>query len=360
MPPKFPVPKSVAGSPLDAALFDTPLFDATAGRPRYAEGGEPSTSLAILGSRFRHPRPLQASARGGTTLLLCLILIIPMTARAEDPSVTRQRPPPPMREITAAEAGFTATLSIGILTAALIPGSESIDPSWQGGLLFDDGVRNALMLGSPGARATASRISDGIALGLVATPALLDAVVMGWLVRGEPELMGRMLLIDLQAHAFAQGLTTLVKRTVRRERPMARGCREDPERRMTDPSCDGQHDPDIAPESFFSGHSSLAFTSASLICLHHTELGLFGQAGDAATCATAMALATAVGALRIAADRHYATDVILGAGVGVLSGWLVPWLLHYDVVDDPALGISATVAPMVDGDRVGAQLFGLF
>jgi membrane-associated phospholipid phosphatase len=271
-------------------------------------------------------------------------------------------PPPrwPMREITLAEATVSGLVSAGILTAALLPpallGSSGTAARWQGGLLFDDGVRRGLMLDAVGARETAADYSDAFLIGLFAAP-VLDAVLSAWIANGDLELAGRLMLIDLQAHALAQGLTALFKHTVLRERPMTRGCREDPQRAMDDPRCGGDHHAE--PASFFSGHTSAAFTSAALICLHHTELGLLGREGAAAMCATGMALASTVGVLRILADRHYATDVIVGAGVGVLSGWLVPWLLHYDVAD-PVSGTSMTVAPMVDGDRLGAQVFGRF
>lgn len=309
-------------------------------------------------------------------VLLVLATIVPVRAQAddEDPSATRtvagaaaraeatHAPHPlPMREINTADAAFSGVLSASILVATIVPMPIERTPQWRGGILFDDATRQGLQLTSPSDRQMAATFSDGLVLGLTALPVLLDAVVMGWIVRGDPELMARMLLIDLQAHAFAQGLTTIFKHAVGRERPMARGCREDPERRRMDPACDSRPDPNIAPESFFSGHTSLAFTSAALICLHHTELGLFGQEGDATACATAMTLASTVGVLRILADRHYASDVLLGAGVGILSGWLVPWLLHYDVAD--AAGVddaSATLAPMIDGENIGVQLFGVF
>jgi membrane-associated phospholipid phosphatase len=29
------------------------------------------------------------------------------------------------------------------------------------------------------------------------------------------------------------------------------------------------------------------------------------------------------------ADRHYATDVLLGASLGTTAGFLLPWLFHY-------------------------------
>lgn len=311
-----------------------------------------------VGGSVRGEGPNGAFVGRCWVLALCFCLV-PLPVRAEDPehlSPSKAK----LREIDAAEAAFSIVLSATILTASVVPGPDTPPPTWKGGILFDDAARRALALSSASARDLADDISDGLLLTLSTVPALFDAVVMAWLVRGDPELMGRMLLIDFQAHAFAQGLTTLVKRTVRRERPMARGCREDEQRRAADPDCEGQTNPGIAPESFFSGHTSMAFTSASLICLHHTELGLFGPEGDAAACATGIAMASAVGMLRILSDRHYATDVLLGAGVGILSGWIVPWLLHYDVLNRPELDMRATIAPMIEQERIGAQLFGTF
>lgn len=291
------------------------------------------------------------------SLVLCLVLsFVPLRARADDGERRA-----PMREIDLAEAIVSGVVSAGVVAAAFVPYPVDLSPQWRGGILFDDAARDAWGLGSASDRTLASAVSDGLVGGLVLAPMLLDAMLTAWLVRGDPELMGRMLLVTLQAHAVAQGLTAIFKHAVARERPYVRGCREDPQRPSDDPSCEGSADPDIEPLSFFSGHASLAFTSAAVICLHHTELGLLGPEGDAAACATGLALASTVGVLRILADRHYATDVLVGAGVGMLSGWLVPWLLHFDVAD--AVGLedaSATIAPMVDGDRIGVQVFGVF
>ncbi len=294
------------------------------------------------------------------SLVLCLVLVVVPTAplRADD-----GEPPSPLRELSVAEAAFEGVLSAGILAAVLLPLPVHEDPQWRGGVLFDDAARGALQLRSPTERELAAAFSDAVASGLVLFPVLVDALVLAWLVRGDPVLMGRMLLNNLSAHALAQGLTTLFKHVVGRERPMVRGCHEDAQRQQDDPACESRPDPDVAPVSFFSGHTSLAFTSAALVCLHHTELGLLGPEGGAAaaTCATGMALASTVGLLRVLADRHYLTDVLVGAGVGILSGWLVPWLLHYDVADPVTRdGGSATVAPMVDGETFGVQLFGVF
>lgn len=302
-------------------------------------------------------------ARRSLVLSFMVIAFVPLRAHAEVPSASETMPPErsPLRELGMGEALGTGLLSVGILAATLMPYPVHETPQWRGGILFDDSIRGALQLRSPSERELASTISDVVVGGLVLAPMLVDALLMSWIVRGDPELMGRMMLMNLQAHAFAQGLTTLFKHVVGRERPMARGCREDPERRQSDPSCDSRSDPDIEPASFFSGHTSLAFTSAALMCLNHTQLNLFGREGGAAMCATGVALASTVGLLRILADRHYASDVIIGALVGVVAGGLVPWLLHFNVGEAVGMeDVSATVSPMVNGGQIGIQISGFW
>ena len=51
--------------------------------------------------------------------------------------------------------------------------------------------------------------------------------------------------------------------------------------------------------------------------------------------AFAVPLALATGYLRIAADRHWATDVATGWAVGAAFGVGVPWLLHRTAAPTP-------------------------
>lgn len=69
--------------------------------------------------------------------------------------------------------------------------------------------------------------------------------------------------------------------------------------------------------SFPSGHTSSAFTSAALVC---------GMA-DRYTCVTGLLIASSVGYLRIAGDRHWASDVAVGMALGVANGVLIPKLV---------------------------------
>jgi len=108
---------------------------------------------------------------------------------------------------------------------------------------------------------------------------------------------------------------------VRRERPDSSECwRLHP---------DGKGCP-LDTESFYSGHTAIAATSAGLVCASHSRMPLWGNPiADGAACALGTTAAVASGLSRIAADRHYATDVLTGFGLGFGMGYAVPVLLHY-------------------------------
>lgn len=67
-------------------------------------------------------------------------------------------------------------------------------------------------------------------------------------------------------------------------------------------------------KSFFSGHTSAAFTGAAYIC--GTE--------NSQKCGLALGIASSTGYLRIAGKRHWATDVLTGAAIGSLFGYSTP------------------------------------
>jgi membrane-associated phospholipid phosphatase len=75
--------------------------------------------------------------------------------------------------------------------------------------------------------------------------------------------------------------------------------------------------------SFFSGHTSLAFSVAvSAGMVAHQRRTPF----EPIIWGTGLALATATGYLRIAGDKHYFTDVLAGAAVGIVGGIVIPRL----------------------------------
>lgn len=206
-----------------------------------------------------------------------------------------------------------------------------------------------MRLHDPGDRLAVDLFSDAALATLVAYPILIDAGVTAGIGRGDAETALVMSFIDVEALSFSSFATGAIKRIVDRERPVATECRRDP---SYDPSCpsSGGH------YSFLSGHSALSFTGAGLICVHHTQLSLLGRDGDALSCVTAMTLAAATGVSRIAADKHYATDVLSGAALGLFSGALMPYLLYYrgrfsPVVRAPGGGV---IAPSIGASFLGA------
>ena len=76
--------------------------------------------------------------------------------------------------------------------------------------------------------------------------------------------------------------------------------------------------------SFWGGHSMLAFSVAAA----STQVArLRGRPGWRWLAAVTFAGAAATAWLRVAADRHWLTDVVVGAGVGTAVGLGVPRLV---------------------------------
>jgi membrane-associated phospholipid phosphatase len=222
-------------------------------------------------------------------------------------------------------------------------------PRRTGGILFDDYFREALRLRAPGQRDSARTVSDWTAISAMSWVIAVDSLVVP-LARGSTELSGQMLLMDAEAFSFSTLITTLIFKTVARARPSYLECERDAK---YDPLCK------LHPTgSFPSGHTNTAFTAAGLSCAHHLHVPLYGdQLADVLACAGTITLAATTGTLRVAGDRHYATDVLVGAMIGFAVGYGMPTLLHYGKVHDdtPAstamqpLGTTVPIVPAISG-----------
>jgi membrane-associated phospholipid phosphatase len=72
------------------------------------------------------------------------------------------------------------------------------------------------------------------------------------------------------------------------------------------------------------------------------------------------------GAMRIASDNHWTSDVLVGHLTGYASGYLLPTLLYYQDFrisphehEQPAGPVFATL-PMITPDSLGLGVFGTF
>ena len=115
-----------------------------------------------------------------------------------------------------------------------------------------------------------------------------------------------MVLANVEIMAITGLVTDIVKHTVKRKRPSSYYQTRD--------------EGDDTYKSFFSGHTSQAFaigTSTAIMLSRSYPDKKFLIWGSAIT------LATTTGYLRIAADKHYMTDVLSGALAGSIIGFLV-------------------------------------
>lgn len=238
--------------------------------------------------------------------------------RAEQPAVAWH---PEWQRFRTSEAIVTGAMLLPIAGALfLYPEPEA---NLHGGVLFDDAIRNALVADGRAGRERAWAWSNRPYFGLLAFPLLVDVALVTWGIHGAGDVALEMLAMDLESYALS-GAFSLTMQKLGRVRPSEKGCATDPDYSS---KCDN---PVGLNQSFVSGHTSIAFTGAGLTCAHHRHLPLYGGGlPDRLVCLTSLVAASATGVLRIMSDDHYASDVLLGMGVGLVSGYLLPEWLHY-------------------------------
>ena len=104
--------------------------------------------------------------------------------------------------------------------------------------------------------------------------------------------------------------------------------------------------------SFPSGHTATAFMGAEFLYQEFKDRSpLYGIAG--------YAVAAGVGAFRVRNNRHWATDVIAGAGIGILSTkiayWFYPWMRShlFPKAKHPDSQTETLILPYYDGASGG-------
>ncbi|HEX2871751.1 MAG TPA: phosphatase PAP2 family protein [Polyangiaceae bacterium] len=289
-----------------------------------------------------------------TLPLLVALVLTPVVCRAEGPA----RPAGPKTSAsslwhesmpTFSWPEGVATVSAGVLTAVLALRPPPQEARWRSGILFDTAVRQRLRLESASDRHLARRVGDVTYYAAPLLPLIIDPLVASLAARGDRRAALNLELVGLEAFSYAGLLSFVSTRISVRERPDTTEClRQHPD----GAGCE------FDTEAFWSGHTSIAAASAGLVCASHQYMPLWGSpAADVSACALAATGALVTGVTRLAADRHYATDVIMGLGVGFGFGYGVPVLLHY-ARRKP--GVTVTLAPSTAGSGATFNVAGLF
>jgi hypothetical protein len=259
-----------------------------------------------------------SSRRRRVGVLLGLLLTLVQPAAAEQ-RLTWQDD---WRRVGATEYAITGALGVGILTVMLwVPPAE--EPSWRSPRLMDWSMRDWLRIQTRSGREVAGTLSDTLVALSVLQPVVVDSLIVAGIADQNADVLHQMEVINLQAFAMTQFVNVTAKRVFARERPYVSACETDPQ---ASAGCDDLD----RYRSYYSGHSAISATGAGLVCAHHTHLKLYGGSPqDGIACGVAAGVTLVTGALRIAADRHWATDVLTGHILGFAAGYLVPTLVYY-------------------------------
>jgi membrane-associated phospholipid phosphatase len=177
---------------------------------------------------------------------------------------------------------------------------------------FDDGARRGLVWADTRAAYNASNVF-AMALPVLGLGVLGLEAGLG----GSGKSFAQDGLMVGQAVLASLAINQIIKYTVARERPWVN--HQNPSVLAEDPRRSEDN------VSFYSAHTSLAF---SLVAATATVAQLRGYRSAPYIWGLGIPLALATGYFRIAADRHYLTDVLVGALVSTAVGIALPRLLH--------------------------------
>jgi membrane-associated phospholipid phosphatase len=258
--------------------------------------------------------------RGRARWLALVALLAAQTARADDEPIRLNVP------LDASIA--TGAALVWIFTESVT--KDSFAPSdcrWCDGNGLDDGVRTALKWDDV---ALARGMSDATALLGPVAVLTLDAVAADtWTIFGEDAL------VMVETAAIAMDVNQMFKFIVGRQRPFVRF---------------GQGGVPKSDHnlSFFSGHATWTFAMATSGA---TLAYIRGRSSGPLVLGVGLGFASLTGWLRIAGDKHYFSDVLVGALWGAGIGFAIPWFFHRP----HAPKVKITAAPMPGGGYLGVS-----
>jgi hypothetical protein len=219
--------------------------------------------------------------------------------------------------------------------------SQPLKPKWVGPILFDEAVRDAVVMPRLGDRKRLMIASDVLLATSIVWPILIDASLLP-AIDHNLDIYQQLQVMDLEAYGISYLIMRATHRIFARERPAGIGCQTD-KGWAYDCGSFGVN------ASFFSGHSSMSAVGGGLTCAHHSFLPLYGGgAPDILACVGATTLALTVAATRVVADRHWTSDAISGFILGYGTGLTIPLAFHY-LQHVP--GKKGHPEPIVGGDQ---------
>ncbi len=253
------------------------------------------------------------------------------------PAQAPPAPPPALPTPPALEyhLRLDLTVTLTLLTGVLLSEAAKADLAahdcrWCDPTTIDTSVRDTLKWDDTDAAGVSS---DVLAY------ALVPGLVVGWdlwATRGAAGAAQKR-AVDLglcaEAAAIAQALDQTIKFAAGRQRPFVAVRTAADRARLSDP------DDNL---SFYSGHASLTFALASAA---GTVASLRGYREAPWIWGSGLALASLTAYLRIAADKHYFTDVLVGAALGGAIGALTPWLHRTRARGAVAIDLAPQLAP---------------
>jgi membrane-associated phospholipid phosphatase len=238
------------------------------------------------------------AARGNTFLLCAAVSVAPTLARSQSAP-----PPEPIVADSSHHRLPLFTRSDPLIIGAFIAGAAAISP-------FDENIAKAIREPSAQNNKTATHAAN--AFNFIGSPGVLIASVATYGIGriGHFTRVADLGLHTTEAIVVSAGVTSIIKGLAGRQRPGIAGTNDPDDFKFGGGF--GKH----GNTSFPSGHATAAFATATLVTLetHHWK--------PSSTWYVAPVMfggATLVGVARLYSNAHWASDVIMGAGVGTFT-----------------------------------------
>jgi hypothetical protein len=202
--------------------------------------------------------------------------------------------------------------------------------TWTQPILFDSWARSVFRGRTAALQQFASTSTDIMYMGGALVPFVVDDYFGAAALHQNADVAWQLAAIDFQSFGIAGLISLTAEHAVGRARPYTESCDAhgqvlDSQGRVLQ-TCGTGND----FRSFYSGHATATATTAGLVCVHHQHLPLFGGGfADLAPCLVMIGVSAATGMLRLVYDEHWASDVMIGWVDGVLSGYVLPSLMHF-------------------------------